>query len=1438
MEGIFLSVKLCLAQNTRPYKIEVYGLQDNYIGVLQSYSDVFLGQVVSPKLSIQDDGTQTLTFSIPYYYIDKETNMRVQNPRWRDAENGILAENTRVLKVSVEYPDGVRVYPFIIDKITDKRDNNFQVMKEVEASGLAFAELGKTGYKLELNEQTLKNDWKTDDTILPTLNYWLDKVFPNKKDDSGNIIQWLTPWSYEVRMDWSNYIDADRRAANKMYEDIHTTSWKLTQDKTTLVSDGISELQEKARLVDCAESNRYNITQDIAEIFGVFCVYEYACDNRGQFIKSQIINLGGNKYRATTGRKAVFYNKAIKTDNPLHFTYQHNLQTISRTLDSSELYTKLYVSPIESNTMDTGYVNIADAESNPLMDDFLLNFDYLYSIGSINDFQKKTIEEYKVSLHSINKDISDIEETIANQTIEENDLSANQQSAKEGINNAREQYNEYKVLADNEIYKTPVHKDVNNRYTGIFVPSAEKGILICELKLEGVLIDGYELSCYTDVKYSRENVLFSSKDLQMVSSITTPLNTTQFYGLLDEYGFLKSIYTSISNPIMTSTGMVTYLDLYYSPKNKYEKILQKFEELEALNTKKYNKYTADLKTLRTSLDANTKKRDELLLEKERLNYRFERLMGGALREGFWTPDSYDDVGQLTKQVAHNGDGLLWDTIPFDGETELYYYATPEDATSDTKTYYPYIDLSGITFPITDTFALVLTKNYSTYTTTENFTGGPAKVILDSVSYYFNLSGYDGANHKILLGVDYISSMPVWVTADGNTIPVSKTEIAGAVNLTSRFEGLNGSLSNLKLYPNAGYTIGFIKVDGTVKPIALLNNDNLNYESYKTGKIYYIDENSVYQLLGKKQETCSASTICVYPRIFLNHRNVNYESDEFTITKSASTNAEEGTKIERYIDYSVLLREWKPYITLKVSSTNSVQDIMEKYFHCNFRVSRANEQLYLDAKQVALDNSQPKYSYDLTIANIPDEIHEILLGQLAYINDYSLSIYQATGYVSGFELALDDPKEDSITIQNYKTKFEDLFSTITASSEAMKVNKRSYDIAASGFTSGGSLAPTILEKSIGTANISFNFSKTKVAIDNTGGITLTNETPYTNGVYGQVALRGGGIFCSNSVDEVGNRIWNSAITPNGINAGLITTGQLDTNLIKIYNGNNIAFQWNSEGLYAYKTLDDGTPDLSQYVKYSQNGLEYINNINGKEVSTVSLGWDGLDITAQDGAVSLNGSQGLIIKNHKKDIIVALGKSSDELYGLRMYQWDYTGSTPKQELNFYADNNGQLYLRQSLNVGDQAGINGLANIVDESNGGKTIMMWAGQTNGDPASAPFIVYKDGSIKATGGKIGSLEIENIEESIKQYSIRIISSAGDTFTNGVATTTILTIELYKGSDQITVPSGYTMTYQWYKKNSDDWAAIADATQNSYQVLMADKDSYRCKATLTKEGDT
>ena len=61
-------------QELRPFKVEIYGLQDNYIGTLQSYNDNFIGQITEPKLTLSKDGTQTFSCMIPKYYINEETN--------------------------------------------------------------------------------------------------------------------------------------------------------------------------------------------------------------------------------------------------------------------------------------------------------------------------------------------------------------------------------------------------------------------------------------------------------------------------------------------------------------------------------------------------------------------------------------------------------------------------------------------------------------------------------------------------------------------------------------------------------------------------------------------------------------------------------------------------------------------------------------------------------------------------------------------------------------------------------------------------------------------------------------------------------------------------------------------------------------------------------------------------------------------------------------------------------------------------------------------------------------------------------------------------------------------------------------------------------------------------------------------------------------------
>jgi hypothetical protein len=58
----------------------------------------------------------------------------------------------------------------------------------------------------------------------------------------------------------------------------------------------------------------------------------------------------------------------------------------------------------------------------------------------------------------------------------------------------------------------------------------------------------------------------------------------------------------------------------------------------------------------------------------------------------------------------------------------------------------------------------------------------------------------------------------------------------------------------------------------------------------------------------------------------------------------------------------------------------------------------------------------------------------------------LKFENVRGYISELDLKLDKPQEDSATIKNYKTKFEDLFSTIVAQTEQMQKNATTIAVA--------------------------------------------------------------------------------------------------------------------------------------------------------------------------------------------------------------------------------------------------------------------------------------------------------------------------------------------------------------------------------------------------------
>jgi len=96
-------------------------------------------------------------------------------------------------------------------------------------------------------------------------------------------------WYYYIDMNWDSFSDGRTRNKHKMYEEPYEAGWSYDENTGKVISHTIVETREKERTIEVKESNIYNITQTIAETFGVFCRYKYYHDNNYHITKKVII---------------------------------------------------------------------------------------------------------------------------------------------------------------------------------------------------------------------------------------------------------------------------------------------------------------------------------------------------------------------------------------------------------------------------------------------------------------------------------------------------------------------------------------------------------------------------------------------------------------------------------------------------------------------------------------------------------------------------------------------------------------------------------------------------------------------------------------------------------------------------------------------------------------------------------------------------------------------------------------------------------------------------------------------------------------------------------------------------------------------------------------------------------------------------------------------
>lgn len=1379
-------------QNTRRYEVSLWTLQDSFITVLKSFDVDHFGGIQEPHMELTDDSADTFTFQLPMYI--HSNNEFIENPLWYNTTNGNLMENLRKVKVIFHKGEPREaVYEFVITKITETHEG-FEKMCEIECEGLAYNELGKTGYNIELSQDIYEIDYvngikceeeceiksKVEDrniiqyiqlsnrseyvsevkiiadieevgsfsaedaevdentyvnTIqlhnvpqgltkvrvkykyipLNNINYWMDKVFDSQ-----------FKWKYKINMNWDQYLDEDRDT-DKIYEDAYIENWEMNEEDK-LVPISIINCKEKFRIVSESGSNRYNLTQAIAETFGVFCRYVYEYDDNYYII----------------GRTVEFYNDALKeNEEVLDFTYYYDTEKISREKDSADLISKMYVVTGSGDDMLTS--SITEVEANKSLENYLLNFDYLHKTGAVDDEQIEYIEEFELKMREYNQQLRDLstkitiyEEALNEFKVKRDSASVEAAQATEAMDNERAYINhllnsdktdydgEPETLSmtglnplcvvinakknddgtttnectistngvfPNSIVAFPDLSTAQTYYECIYGTDSQKTVEVITEEVDGVtkykaqritktgtIVIKNGTSNYFDTTSAALDA--ASKWVYENNIGSNGISSDQYQIVIDpETGFATGLTNITYKPNSSTTSgslNAIFLVFNYSLDLYHKILLQKWASIQAkaeVNAARYGKIVNKIDGERDDngnwtsddhgqLQEYKDEQEELLKEKQSYIIDFENYLGPALREGNWSPDGeyakYGDRRQAslkligTSDFAEEGVSIAWDKNIFEGETLNYEnYGIEKE-----KIYYPCIKLtenllkaiqnylekkeeesdSSSTTIITEAEA----ENDNDEDENEQNSDSATKFTstLTDIGFIWDDTAVPGINKLITdpskkLEAEYpqiyhIGSEAQIVFLRSNTdenepaFPVLM--LTNADSYCSTYDIKNSAnLSQTEILSGLNGCIGTLKVEETEQ---VINETTVN--TYK----YIVNSFSDESLTWISNNDLDKYDI-VYPRIkipFTNFVNNTVDCslvcDEWELTAYSDYNIKSRYDIN-YDTSTTDLTFWESDnidiqdVTYSYYITLNVETIIKngwKYGDYTFfyKLSNTGLAIYLDSIKVLKENSMPKVSYEVAPTVFKPEFMEELyrrIHQIVHINDYELKFEDVAGYISGVTLELDKPWEDGVEVKNYTNKFEDLFSSIVASTETMRQNSTMISVASQAFVNSGEINESTLQKSFEVADLTLKFSNDNFILNDSGIKAYSDR--------GIVYYSNQGIFTATEKDEDGNWKWNTSILPSGISANAITTGQLDTNLIRIYSGDDLRFQMNGDGLFAYKSWFE--EDLSKFNNAEAIGdiQQIINKRDGIDsLQYLMINEDGLFLKAKKDAYILN------------------------------------------------------------------------------------------------------------------------------------------------------------------------------------------------------------------------
>ncbi len=370
--------------------------------------------------------------------------------------------------------------------------------------------------------------------------------------------------------------------------------------------------------------------------------------------------------------------------------------------------------------------------------------------------------------------------------------------------------------------------------------------------------------------------------------------------------------------------------------------------------------------------------------------------------------------------------------------------------------------------------------------------------------------------------------------------------------------------------------------------------------------------------------------------------------------------------------------------------------------------------YLDAESVAYTSSRPQIQYNINVLRLSalDEFKNKIfnVGDKAYIEDTEffgylndrITPYKEQVIISEITSVFDSPEQDTITVQNYKTQFEDLFQRITATTQSLQYASGAYNRAASIVEPTGEINSWTLEKSLAyNEQLAWRATDDSVVI-NTTGITAVDTTNPQH----MVRLSSAGL----QISDDGGVTWTVGVSGAGISTQNLTAGSINVDNIQILSGSYKTFTWNKYGInaYYYETDQSGNINVNSntFVRFDRYGLYGIQNVGveGAEYKPESEGdvwknanfavtWRGFKLRTDTGAVTITSEDDISVWDEENINRVKIGKlrgqgsSGDpNVYGIRISKPEERNGQIVAVPVMESDSNGNLWLKDALYIGN--------------------------------------------------------------------------------------------------------------------------------------------------------